>query len=72
MDTRRSFYLASRRNDFDVPAPDEFSVDLADIPCITPANDNVQTEERLSARCGATPSPSDRAAWSQLIEAGHQ
>ena len=52
MDTRRSFYLASRR-DFDVPAPDESSVDLTDIPYITPANDNVQTEERLSARCGA-------------------
>jgi hypothetical protein len=53
MDTRRSFYLASRRDDFDVPAPDASSVDLTDIPYITPANDNVQTKERLSARCGA-------------------
>jgi hypothetical protein len=53
MGTRRSFYLASRQDDFDVPAPDESSVDLADIPYVTPANDNLQTKERLSARCGA-------------------
>jgi hypothetical protein len=53
MDTRRSFYLASRRDDFVVPAPDESLVDLADIPHVTAANDNVQTKERLSARCGA-------------------
>jgi hypothetical protein len=53
MDTRRSFYLASRQYDFDVPAPDESPVDLAHIPYVTPANDNVQTKERLSARCGA-------------------
>jgi hypothetical protein len=53
MDTRRSFYLASRQDDFDVPAPDEAPVDLTDIPYIIPANDNVQTKERLSARCGA-------------------
>jgi hypothetical protein len=52
MDTRRSFYLASRQDDFDVPAPDEASVDLTDIPCITPANDNVWTKDRLSTRCG--------------------
>ena len=52
MDTRRSFYLASWRDDFVVPAPDESLVDLADISHVTPANDNVQTKERLSARCG--------------------
>jgi hypothetical protein len=53
MDRCRSFYLASRQDDFDVPAPDEASVDLTDIPCIIPANDNVQTKDRLSTRCGA-------------------
>jgi hypothetical protein len=53
VDRRRSFYLASRQDDFDVPAPDEPSVALTDIPCIIPANDNVQTKQRLSARCGA-------------------
>jgi hypothetical protein len=51
MDRRRSFYLATRQDDFDVPAPDE--VDLTDIPYTIPANDNAQAKERLSARCGA-------------------
>jgi len=50
---RRSFYLAARQDDFDVPAPDEVDVNLTDIPCATPANDNVRTKDRLSARCGA-------------------
>ena len=53
MDRRRSFYLAARQDDFDVPAPDEASVDLTDIPYIIPANDNVRTKDRLSVRCGA-------------------
>jgi hypothetical protein len=53
MDARRSFYLASRQDDFDVPAPDEASVDLIDIPYIIPANDNVRTKDRSSTRCGA-------------------
>jgi hypothetical protein len=52
MDRRRSFYLASRQDDFDVPAPDEAPVDLT-IPYIVPANDNVRTKDRLSTRCGA-------------------
>jgi hypothetical protein len=53
MDTRRSFYLASRQNDFDVLAPtDEAWVDFADIPYATPANDNMRTKDRLSARVG--------------------
>jgi hypothetical protein len=53
MDTRRSFYLAARQDDFDVPAPDEARVDLTDIPYVTPANDNTRTKDRLSTRCGA-------------------
>jgi hypothetical protein len=32
MDTRRSYYLASRQDDFDSPAPDEDWVDFSDIP----------------------------------------
>ena len=51
MDTRRSYYLASRRDDFDVPASGW--VDFADIPYVTQANDNVRTKDRLSARCGS-------------------
>jgi hypothetical protein len=50
MDTRRSFYLASRQ---DVPAPDEAPLDLTDIPYVIPANDNLRTKDRLSTRCGA-------------------
>jgi hypothetical protein len=53
MDRRRSFYFASRQDDFDVPAPDAPPVDLTDIPCIIPANDNVRSKDRLSARWGA-------------------
>ena len=40
MDTRRSYYLAPRQDDFDIPAQDDEGwVDFADIPCVTPAND---------------------------------
>jgi hypothetical protein len=53
MDTRRSFYLASKQNDFDVPAPDEGWIDFTDIPYVTPANDNMRVKDRLSTRCRA-------------------
>lgn len=53
MDTRRSFYLASRQDDFDLPASDEGWGYFADIPYVMPANDNVRIRERLSTRCGA-------------------
>jgi hypothetical protein len=53
MDTRRSFYLAARRDDFDMSTPDEVGVDLTDILYITPANDNTRTRDRLSTRYGA-------------------
>jgi hypothetical protein len=52
MDRRRSFYLASRQDDFDVPPPDEGWVDFTDIPYVTPANDNFLVKDRLSIRCG--------------------
>ena len=51
-DTRRSFYLAAQQDDFDLPAPDAAGVDFADIPYVTPANDNTPTKNRLSTRCG--------------------
>jgi hypothetical protein len=54
MDTRRSFYLAPRQDDFDLPAPDEGGVNFADIPYVMPANDNIPTKDRLSARVGAS------------------
>ena len=53
MDTRRSYYLASRQDDFDSPASDEDWVDFTDIPYVVPANDNTRIKDRLSARCGA-------------------
>jgi hypothetical protein len=53
MDTRRSFYLAARQDDFDVSTPDDAQVDFSEIHFITPANDNARTKDRLSTRCGA-------------------
>ena len=53
MDTRRSFYLASKEDDFAQPAANASRLDLDDIPFIIPANDNVQTKDSLSARCGS-------------------
>jgi hypothetical protein len=46
MDKRRSFYLASRQDDFGEPPVDKGWV--ADIPYVMPANDDVRTKERLS------------------------
>jgi hypothetical protein len=51
MDARRSFYLASRQDDFAESAADLSPIDCADIPYVMPANDNVRTKDRLSARC---------------------
>ena len=53
MDTRRSFYLASRQDDFAEPAADLSPIDSTDIPYVMPANDNLWTKDCLSARCGA-------------------
>jgi hypothetical protein len=52
MDTRRSFYLASREDDSAEPAADASRLDFNDIPFITPANDNLRTKDRWSARRG--------------------
>jgi hypothetical protein len=53
MDTRRSFYLASGSDDFAERTPDKGRAGHTDIPYVTPANDNVQTKDSLSARVGA-------------------
>jgi hypothetical protein len=53
MDTRRSYYLASRQDDVDLLAPDEMGADFTDIPYVTPANDNAPSKDRLSTRVGA-------------------
>ena len=42
MDARRSFYLASRQDDFAESAADLSPIDCADIPYVMPANDNVR------------------------------
>ena len=40
MDARRSFYLASRQDDFDMPAQDnQGRVDFMNVPYVPPAND---------------------------------
>jgi hypothetical protein len=52
MDTRRSYYLHSKQNDFAEPAA-ESRLDFDDVPFVLPANDNVRTKDRLSARCGS-------------------
>ena len=44
-----SYYLASRQDDFDLPAPDEDWVDFTDVPYVIPADDNARTKDRLSA-----------------------
>jgi hypothetical protein len=53
MDARRSFYLASREDDFAEPAADASRLDFSDIPFIMPANDNLRTKDRWSARRGS-------------------
>ena len=53
MDTRRSFYIEFRHDDFAEPQVDAARLDFNDIPYITPANDNLRAKDRLSARCGS-------------------
>ncbi len=52
MDTRQSFYLASRRDAFAEPALPS-GLDSGDIPYIRAANDNLRVKERVRARCEA-------------------
>jgi hypothetical protein len=52
MDTRHSYYLHRRQDDFAELAADTSRLDFNDIPFIVPANDNLRTKEGLSAGCG--------------------
>jgi tRNA A37 threonylcarbamoyladenosine dehydratase len=53
MDTCRSYYLNSRQDDFAELDADKCHPDTTDIAYVIPANDNVPTKVRLSARCRA-------------------
>jgi hypothetical protein len=53
MDTRRSFYLACKEDDFAEPPTGANRLDFNHIPIVLPANDNVRTKDSLSARCGS-------------------
>jgi hypothetical protein len=54
MDTRQSFYLASRQDDFAELAADASQLDTGDILFVVPANDNLlRTKEKLLAQCGS-------------------
>jgi hypothetical protein len=53
MDPRRSFYLATRQDDFAKTATEPNTFDFTDIPYIMPANDNMRTKDSLSTRCGS-------------------
>jgi hypothetical protein len=48
--TRADRIILLPGKDFDVPAAGW--IDFSDIPCVAPANDNMRTKDRLSARCG--------------------
>jgi hypothetical protein len=53
MDTRRSYYLASRQDDLSELDAETRQFDTSDVPYVTPANDNNPTKVRLAPRCGA-------------------
>jgi hypothetical protein len=54
MDTRRSFCLVSREDDFDVLASDsQGGIVSTDIPYIAPSNDNSRVKDTSSARLWA-------------------
>ena len=51
MDTRRSYYLAHRQDDFAEAPADARRLVSYEILYATPANDNSLTKARLSVRC---------------------
>jgi hypothetical protein len=54
MDTRRSYFLLSRQDDFsELDAAELAEFDISDVPWVIPANDNAPTKVRLTARCTA-------------------
>ena len=50
MDTRRSYYLARREDDFAEP-PAEARIECFEILYAAPANDNLLSKSKLSVRC---------------------
>jgi hypothetical protein len=50
VDTRRSYYLAHRQDDFAEPPAGIHKPQPCEILCVTPANDNSPWKPRLSAR----------------------
>ena len=52
MDRHRSYCLASSQDDFAEPPKNTSGLGFSDIPYVVPANDNLLTKDRLSARCG--------------------
>ena len=53
MDTHRSYYLQSNKDDFSELDGETRQIDTSDVPYVTPANDNAPTKVWLAARCGA-------------------
>jgi hypothetical protein len=53
MDTRRSFCLLPKLNDFAEPDAAASGADTFDIFFVKAVNDNVRTRDRLSSRCGS-------------------
>jgi hypothetical protein len=51
MNAHRCFYLSSKQNDFAEFDAEKGQLEMVDIPYVTPANDNLPTRFRLSARC---------------------
>ena len=50
VDTRRSYYLACREDDFAEP-PAEARIECFEILYAAPANDNLLSKSKLSVRC---------------------
>jgi hypothetical protein len=59
MDARRSFYLASRQDDFAESAADLSPIDCADIPYVMPANDNADQRPFVGSLRDFAPSSSN-------------
>ncbi len=52
MDTRRSYYLSYKQDDFAELDAETRQADTTDIDNVIPANDNSLTKVRLSVCCG--------------------
>jgi hypothetical protein len=64
MDTRHSYYLHRRQDDFAELAADTSRLDFNDIPFIVPANDNLRTKEKFVGRLWESASSVNHASRS--------